>query len=195
MAAIGLAIIGRNNLPLYVREFLSEDSSDGDYNCEDDEAAVLFGLEVKAAATSSSSSPLPTTGTLLASGKCWFALHAALDRLEQLTMEPDTGKKKRIPQSNFVGLLLPFGETRVYGYLTNTQTKFLLMVEDCGPAYAETTASGVKRLFGEIHELYVKEVMNPFHPIIDNTMDRQELSEKFDRRIQKHISNFNQQEI
>eukprot|EP00536_Pseudo-nitzschia_multiseries_P002179 jgi/Psemu1/322434/estExt_fgenesh1_pg.C_290007 len=208
MAAIGLAIIGKNNSPLYVREFLSEDGgncdSDGDFHCGDDEAAALFGLESRTAAgaETATETEIGTTRSR-ASGKCWFALHAALDRLEQLTSEPKNAKK--MTGDNFVGLLLPFGETRVYGYRTITRTSFLLVVEDCGDnadaatgttAAAATAASGVKRLFETIHELYIQEVMNPFHPVVDNPMDQEELTSKiFDRRVQKHVANFNQQEI
>mmetsp|Transcript_18818 Transcript_18818/g.52569 ORF Transcript_18818/g.52569 Transcript_18818/m.52569 type:complete len:185 (+) Transcript_18818:130-684(+) len=184
MAAIGLAIVGKNNSPLYVREFLSEDGGDSDDPFEDDEAAVLFGLESTTGAEASSSV------SSRASGKCWFALHAALDRLEQLTTEPVSGKKKN--ENNFVGLLLPFGETRIYGYQANTRVSFLLVVEDYG-AEAASESSGVERLFKTIYELYVQEVMNPFHHVVDNPMDHEQLSSKsFDRRVQKHVSNFNQ---
>jgi hypothetical protein len=176
MAAVGLAIIGKNNSPLYVREFLSElDTED-----EHDEG-VLFGLK-----------PLIAQDIPEASSRCWFILHAALDRLEQLTEALD-GKKKAIPANNFVGLLLASGEARVYGYLTNTQTKFLMVVEDEGPNEAEGTAAEIKQLFVEIHELYIREVMNPFNSTSkeSNGSDSNRLSRAFDQRIQKHVTNYN----
>jgi len=190
MAAVGLAIIGKNNSPLYVREFLSEQNS-----CNDrDDEAVLFGLK-------------PNSRTKpAASARCWFALHEALDRLEQLTKTLD-GKKKKIPSdsssnnNNFAGLLLPLEETRVYGYLTNTQIKFVLIVEDEGPNAAEATAFDIQQLFEEIHELYTREIMNPFsnsgssYSNTSSISDSNQLSKKFDVRVRKHIANFNQPEI
>ena len=182
MAAVGIAIIGRNNEPLYVREFLSEHETE---NGEDD--AMLFGLK-----------PLSTGSTQAASSKCWFALHAALDRLEQLTKTMD-GKKKPLKgdkHKNFVGLLLPFEETRIYGYLTNSQNKILVLMEDEGPNFAADTESDAKQLLEETHELYIQEVMNPFHRHSDNTASpSNKLSQKFDESIQKSIANFNQAEI
>ena len=126
MAAIGLGIIGKNNSPLYIRDFLS----DGDGDDYDRDEAVLFGMEPLPASASASAS---------ASSECWFILHAALDRLEQLTLTP-VGRKKTIPNSaanpdnnntnnSFLGMLLPIEETRVYGYLTNTNIKFILILK------------------------------------------------------------------
>ena len=77
MAAIALAIVSKNSEPLYVGEFLPEH----EYQDIQDEAA-LFGLK-----------PFSTQQEV--SSKCWFSLHAALDRLDQLTKTLD-GKKKMI---------------------------------------------------------------------------------------------------
>lgn len=214
MAAIGLAIIGKNNSPLYVREFLSEhdtessNSSNG-YDDDYDDEAVLFGLTPNPPSTSSNSNI--KQATTAASARCWFVLQTALDRLEQLTKTPD-GKKKTTNNSssnsssnnnaNFVGLLLPLEETRVYGYVTNTQIKFVLIVEDEGPNTVEATEHDTLLLLEELHELYVREVMNPFQHChnfntgSNNTTSgcnnhHHRLSQKFDETIQKHIANFN----
>ena len=189
MAAIGLAVIGKNNEPLYVQEFLSE------HETEEDEA-VLFGLK-----------PLSTNSieTQTVSGKCWFALHAALDRLEQLTKTLDN-KKKTIQggggkNNNFVGLLLPLDATRVYGYLTNSHIKIVVLVEDEGPNEAEATEFYTRQLLEEIHELYVREIMNPFYNNHVTTTTSKggsktsnRLSPKFDERVRKVIADFNKPE-
>jgi len=204
MAAIGLAIIGKNNLPLYVREFLSEhdnenesNNSSNGYDDDYDDEAVLFGLAPKPLSTSNSNNNSKQT-TIAASARCWFVIQTALDRLEQLTKTPD-GKKKtsNSNNANFVGLLLPLEETRVYGYVTNTQTKFVLIVEDEGPNTVEATEHDTLQLLEELHELYVREVMNPFQHCHNNNTDsnnsdgNNRLSRKFDENIQKHIANFN----
>ena len=184
MAAIALAIVGKNNEPLYVGEFLPEHQP-----IEDE--AVLFGLK-------------PLSGPQEVSTKCWFSLHAALDRLDQLTKTLD-GKKKMITSggdknnNNFVGLLLPFEESRAYGYVTNTQTKIIIFIEDEGPNEADTMESETRQLLEEIHELYVREIMNPFHNYATSSTANKpvsasnKLSAKFNERIRKHVANFNQQ--
>lgn len=183
MAAIALAIIGKNNEPLYVGEFLPEHESQ---NIQDE--AALFGLK-------------PFSAPQEVSSKCWFSLHAALDRLDQLTKTLD-GKKKMITSgdhknNNFVGLLLPFEESRAYGYVTNSQTKIVVFIEDEGPNESETMGSDTRQLLEEIHELYVREVMNPFHNYAASSTGNEtasnKLSGKFNERIRKHIANFNQQ--
>lgn len=179
MAAVALAIVDKNNTPLYVREF--DDGGDGDNGFADE--GVLFGLGPMQQQQSSLNAA--------ASSECWFALHASLDRLDQFTIAAETGKKNH-PKDNFTGLLSPLGNgTRVYGYLTNTNTKFLLIIEDDNDA--EATTAEVKRLFGYLHEMYTQEVMNPFSRVSSATEQR--LSKKFDQRVQQHIASFNQAEI
>ena len=225
MVAICLAVIGKNNSPLYIRTFLP-DNVGGDNNINDesqqkneyDDDFYLFGIEpvvsttsIKSTLTSMSASADNDndndTSSLSFYNRCSvrqrFVVHAALDRLEQLTQAPDNGKKTN--KNNFVGLLLPIEETRVYGYVTNTKIKFILMVEDDGPVDFNTQHNTIdveiQRLFSNIHESYIQDVMNPFRDIgggggggggVGSTSSVFSCSEQFDYRIHKHITHFNQ---
>mmetsp|Transcript_32723 Transcript_32723/g.37131 ORF Transcript_32723/g.37131 Transcript_32723/m.37131 type:complete len:230 (+) Transcript_32723:143-832(+) len=224
MAAICLAVIGKNNSPLYIRTFLSDDVG-GDNNINDesqqkndyDDDFYLFGIESVVSTTSIKSTltsmPISAhndnendndTSSSSFYNSCSvrqrFVVHAALDRLEQLTQAPDNGKKTN--KNNFVGLLLPIEETRVYGYVTNTQIKFILMVEDDGPVDFNTQHNTIdveiQRLFSNIHDSYIQDVMNPFRDIGGggggggSTSSVCSCSGQFDYRIHKHITHFNQ---
>lgn len=181
MAAISLAIVGKNNTPLYIREFLSDDGSENNKETYDDDA-VLFGW--------SDDNTIATTNNNNNTTKCstrqLFLLHAALDRLEQLTTTPVSGRK--INTSNFLGLLLPREEERVYGYITNTNIKFILIIDDDGPQFLDDVE--IQRLLTDVHDLYIKEnIMNPF---CDVGIQTNSLSDPVEESINNLFRNFNQ---
>jgi len=205
MAAIVLGIFGKDNSSVYLREFISDTDGDtsiespnnsGNSNDYDNDEGVLFGMEPLSASTSILKS---SNESCCCSVRHRFVLHSALDRLEQLTTNPDGTTKKKIninnaKNNNFLGLLLPIEETRVYGYITNTQIKFILIVEDDG----DNIDVEIQRLFNDIHESYIQDIMNPFREqcaavkTTNNTTSTTTCSNQFDDRIQKHIANFNQ---
>lgn len=194
MAAISLAIVGKNNEPLYVREFLDENCQSGEIPYES-----LFGLTPMA--PSSPSSPpdenTPSSSSSSPSAECslrqQFILHAALDRLEQLA-GPPPGYGWRVKSGAtgtdgmFVGLLAPVEELRVYGYVTTTRIKFVLVVEDDAVPEAQANVDAeIKALLKQLHEVYVQDMLNPFKDITAPIT-----SKRFDEQIQKHIATFNQ---
>jgi hypothetical protein len=108
MAAISLAIIGKNNEPLYMREF-SDDTGTTENLSEEN----LFGLPAAKNGNGSS------IGGFECSIRHQFIHHAALDRFEQLAGPlPGVGWRKPGVSGTdgmFVGLLCPVEEMRVYG--------------------------------------------------------------------------------
>jgi hypothetical protein len=127
MAAISFAILGKNNEPLYVREFL--DHPQGSRRVSDDD---LFGLSHCADSgkyqSQDAETPFATTtaerrkpgafGRLECSIQQQFILHSAVDRFEELS--GPSGYGWRSPgvtgtEAMFVGLLEPVENTRVYG--------------------------------------------------------------------------------
>lgn len=61
------------------------------------------------------------------------------------------------PADCYLGLLLSVAGCRVYGYVTNTHVKLLLLLRDA-PARDEALGP----LFRRLHSLYVDHVSNPF---------------------------------
>lgn len=122
MSVISMAVIGKNNEPLYLREFYDSDSIGEEGCCTDEE---LFGLPPSATVHLS-----PPTTVKVHSGidnkistECslrqQFILHAALDRFEQIA-GPHPGFGWRTSsvsgqEAMWVGLLCPVEDMRVYG--------------------------------------------------------------------------------
>ncbi|XP_075521019.1 uncharacterized protein LOC142554215 isoform X2 [Primulina tabacum] len=68
--------------------------------------------------------------------------------------------KKAAPTLNetFLGLLYPTENYKVYGYLTNTKVKFILVTTDLDVCDAD-----VRNFFRRFHTAYFDVVSNPFH--------------------------------
>jgi hypothetical protein len=58
----------------------------------------------------------------------------------------------------YLGLLYPTEEYRVYGYISNTHIKFVLVLEEAAPREDE-----LKRLFKRLHSLFVDVTSNPLY--------------------------------
>jgi hypothetical protein len=194
MAAISLAIVGKNNEPLYLREFQDAQNSMND----DVPYETLFGLSPSLNSSSSQPDEKPpsspaTSPPVECSVRQQFILHAALDRLEQLA-GPPPGYGWRVKSGAtgmdgmFVGLLAPMEELRVYGYVTTTKVKFILVVEDDAVPEAQPNVdSEIKNLMKQLHELYVQEMLNPFRDVTAPIS-----SKRFDEQIQNYVATFNQ---
>ncbi len=114
MAALSLAIIGKNNEPIYLKEF-----RDAGFP-EEINDATLFGLSQYVGSTSDDKASKERPDGFDCCSRYQFTMHAALDRLEQLAgPPPGYGWRKSSTVAGvdamFVGLLTPVEETRVYG--------------------------------------------------------------------------------
>eukprot|EP00850_Spirogloea_muscicola_P024673 SM001260S26277 [mRNA] locus=s1260:1103:2028:- [translate_table: standard] len=58
----------------------------------------------------------------------------------------------------FLGLLYPTEDYRVYGYVSNTRIKFVLVADD-----EELRDADVRDFFRRFHSAYVDAASNPFH--------------------------------
>jgi len=129
MAAVSLAIVGRDDKPIYITEFPSKYHWKGveDPIAEDE----LFGLSL----SDGEEVPYGDDDFLNnCSLKQQFILHTALDRFVQVA-GPPPGFMWRNPGATgtdamFVGLLFPVDDLRCYGYVTATKIKIILVVED-----------------------------------------------------------------
>lgn len=122
MAAAALAILGKSNEPLYVREFLDEGVSSARVS---DEELFALSPSVPYEGGSRKERPIATTaattgdaGGIDCSIQLQFILHAALDRFDELA--GSSGYAWRAPgdtgtDAMFVGLLKPVDNFRVCG--------------------------------------------------------------------------------
>ncbi|RDY14022.1 Trafficking protein particle complex subunit 2-like protein, partial [Mucuna pruriens] len=88
--------------------------------------------------------------------KLHHIVHCSLDVVDERVNNP----KKSGPMLNetFLGLLYPIENYKVYGYLTNTKVKFILVTTDLDVKDAD-----VRNFFRRFHAAYVDAVSNPFH--------------------------------
>ena len=93
-------------------------------------------------------------------------MHTALDFVEEkvaaqrqaAVTQPQAAAAAGGKHEPYLGLLYPIEELRVYGYLCNSQVKFIAVLDEDDVKDGE-----MKALFRRLHALYVDTVSNPFH--------------------------------
>lgn len=191
MSAVSLAIIGKGNEPLYLREFGSDEAMDDD--------AALFGLNGTNGSSSSDGGGTTTGNKKMCSLRQEFILHAALDRFVQLdgpppgfawrhttaAAVPHQQQQHQAPpltdDPQFVGLLGPWEDLRLYGWMTTTQIKFLVAIQD-----AEIDGD-IVGLLRKLHQTYVEYRLNPLGPLTGPIA-----SKRFDEKVRQTIEFYNQ---
>lgn len=88
-----------------------------------------------------------------------FVMHAALDFVDERAWETNTMNLKLVDR---------FNDLLVYAFVTAGGTRFLLL-------HDQRNEENVRNFFHDVHELYLKILLNPFHspraPIVDETFD------------------------
>ncbi|XP_062500648.1 trafficking protein particle complex subunit 2-like protein [Corticium candelabrum] len=108
--------------------------------------------------------------------KFHYLVHTSLDVVEEKTStlsEHARGASER--RELYLGQLYPSEEYKIYGYMTNTKVKFILIVENRN-SYAKDTE--MKSLFKKLHLAYYGLLLNPFY-----TPGHQIQSKKFDQTV------------
>ena len=109
-----------------------------------------------------------------------FSLKPDLPKISTVTalnpQSPAATKSKTAPIQDagyYLGLLYPIEEYRVYGFLTNTKCKLILVLDD-----TEVKDHEIKQLFRVFHQLVTEALSNPFYK-----QDEQIQSKKFDKNV------------
>lgn len=107
-----------------------------------------------------------------------YRVHAALDVVEEKCQPVVKG----IPDGKelYLGLLYSTESHKIYGFVTNTKIKFILVIDSGNIALRENE---VRAMFRNLHMLYTDAVCNPFY-LPGEPLN----SKKFDRSIQKLMS-------
>jgi len=85
--------------------------------------------------------------------KFHYIVHTSLDIVEERASRGSTA------DDMFLGLLCPIEDYRVYGFITNTQVKLIVVLEEVAVAVREAE---VKIFMERFHRLYVDTMSNPF---------------------------------
>jgi len=154
MKIVCVAVVGKSNNPLYIRSF----------------------------------EPLPTSSDANNNNKLdllkfHYIVHTSLDVVEEKVPPislpqaqpppPATSKQKAASSDLYLGLLCPTEDYKVYGYITNTRNKLIVVVDDYDVREAD-----VKSFFRGFHSIFSDAVSNPFY-----TPDEKISSRKFERDV------------
>ncbi|KAK3086534.1 hypothetical protein FSP39_019848, partial [Pinctada imbricata] len=106
---------------------------------------------------------IPTDNEL----KFYYTVHTSLDVVEEKIST--VGKNTNDLRELYLGLLYPTEDYKVYpslryftiyGYVTNTKVKFVIVVDSTNTALRDNEIRG---MFRKLHNAYVDMVCNPFY--------------------------------
>mmetsp|Transcript_37479 Transcript_37479/g.79997 ORF Transcript_37479/g.79997 Transcript_37479/m.79997 type:complete len:351 (-) Transcript_37479:313-1365(-) len=216
-------VVRNNNAEDFAKE-KEEANDDADNNEDDDDDPFGFFENNSNPLQSSPSGGGNSSNIPAMSLTQQLVLHASLDRFEEMASRSNRGGtvRWRTPGSGnsanamWMGLLCQVEERwNVYGYLTNTGIKFMILVEniylnqdgsrrrqDHAPPSSLSlfvnnslpsalSSSGsregdLKNMFAQLHELYVRHTMNPFSKLRSPIQSR-----AFDEGIIRMAHSFN----
>jgi len=99
-----------------------------------------------------------------------FIVHTSLDMIDERLKRK--GKTDRLDK--FLGLLCPVEEYKVYGFVTNTDVKLMIVVQEDHVLKDQE----LRQFFAKFQDLYIQAACNPFYE--SNTEIK---SPKFDQAI------------
>lgn len=97
---------------------------------------------------------IPTDNEL----KFYYTVHTSLDVVEEKISS--VGKNTNELRELYLGLLYPTEDYKVYGYVTNTKVKFVIVVESINSSLRDNE---IRSMFRKLHNAYVDMVCNPFY--------------------------------
>ncbi|KAK9485590.1 Sedlin, N-terminal conserved region-domain-containing protein [Lipomyces starkeyi] len=163
-----VALMGRENNPLYVRSFAPETAS----TSHDPDSIGVSSYDDSSSIGSASAKVSISRDTEL---RYHFLAHISLDvfaaRLPQKTSDSD------------FGLLFVQDGMAMYGWMTNTGVKIVL-----GFASGEIIGSEIRSIFRAIHFAYISLVCNPFYTVDER---RPIHSRKFDINVRRIVDAWN----
>ncbi|XP_033626729.1 trafficking protein particle complex subunit 2-like protein [Asterias rubens] len=99
-------------------------------------------------------STIPTENEL----KFHYTVHTCLDVIEEKVSA--VGKSVNDPRELYLGLLYPTEDYKVYGYVTNTKVKFVIVVESSNMQLRDNE---IRNMFKTLHNAYVDMLCNPLY--------------------------------
>eukprot|EP01087_Luapelamoeba_hula_P015605 TRINITY_DN4688_c1_g1_i1.p1 TRINITY_DN4688_c1_g1~~TRINITY_DN4688_c1_g1_i1.p1 ORF type:complete len:160 (+),score=30.63 TRINITY_DN4688_c1_g1_i1:34-513(+) len=112
-----------------------------------------------------------------------YIVHTALDIIEEKgtpSMDPSAQvKSRRGPRGAdmYLGMLYPTEDFKVYGYITSTKNKFVLVTTD------DYSDNDIPLVFRKLHNLFANQVSNPFY-----VPDEPIVSKQFEKEIRSLVT-------
>ncbi|XP_064640642.1 trafficking protein particle complex subunit 2-like protein [Lineus longissimus] len=99
--------------------------------------------------------------------KFYYTVHTSLDVVEEKISS--VGKNTNDLRELYLGLLYPTEDYKVYGYVTNTKIKFVIVVETSNTNLRDNE---IRSKFRKLHNAYVDMFCNPFYTPGDNVTSK-----------------------
>jgi len=99
--------------------------------------------------------------------KFYYTVHTSLDVVEEKISS--VSKNTNDPRELYLGLLYPTEDFKVYGYVTNTRIKFVIVVESSNTSLRDNE---IRSMFRQLHNAYVDMMCNPFYVPCENITSR-----------------------
>ena len=93
---------------------------------------------------------------------------------------------KKRQQDMYLGFLCPVDEFQIYGYTTNTNVKFIAVIDDRKRPVEEEW----RAFFAKCHGAYAEYLRNPFHaipPDVARKIDAPSFKKKIDAAVDAHL--------
>jgi len=103
--------------------------------------------------------------------KFHYILHCSLDAFEEKAVSTSGS-------DSYLGLLYPTEDYKVYGYLTSTHVKLILVTHNFN-----SKETSVRKVFESLHAAYIDAISNPFY-----TPGKKIESKAFERRVDDIVS-------
>ncbi|KAJ4460222.1 putative Trafficking protein particle complex subunit [Paratrimastix pyriformis] len=116
--------------------------------------------------------------------KFHYTVHTSLDVVEEKCTIRAPSSTVSTPQDMYLGLLYPTEEFRIYGYITATKTKFIVVTDD-----VDVRSPLMEQFCKNLHTLYVNMVCNPFYAI---EQEQKIESPVFIRQVEQLVQRFNE---
>ncbi|XP_077982556.1 trafficking protein particle complex subunit 2-like protein [Glandiceps talaboti] len=97
---------------------------------------------------------IPTENEL----KFHYTVHTCLDVVEEKVSS--VSKSVNDLRELYLGLLYPTEDYKVYGYVTNTKVKFVIVVETSNTTLRDNE---IRSMFRKLHNAYTDMLCNPFY--------------------------------
>ncbi|XP_076821989.1 trafficking protein particle complex subunit 2-like protein [Clavelina lepadiformis] len=92
--------------------------------------------------------------------KFHFTVHTSLDVIEEKINNAGKTSSTADLRESYLGQLYPAEDYRVYGYVTNTKVKFVVVVE---ASNTQLRDNEVRSMFRRLHNAYTDVMCNPFY--------------------------------
>ncbi|KAK7169709.1 hypothetical protein R3I94_000066 [Phoxinus phoxinus] len=97
---------------------------------------------------------VPTQGEL----KFHYTVHTSLDVVEEKIS--GVGKALADQRELYLGLLYPTEDYKVYGYVTNSKVKFVIVVDSSNASLRDNE---IRSMFRKLHNSFTDVMCNPFY--------------------------------